>query len=191
MAEGRENRNGAEQNAEPQAAKKTIAKRLADAFMQKDYRGIFAGVYKNIIDPSLKKVTFDTIVAIVRDIIFQGSGVGAPPTIGNVDYTGYSGGSSISGSEGRREKIEEIYFRSQEEAEDVIRRMRDILRQRGILYVSDYYNIAGHTPKYTYYDCGWMNLDSLTSYGVMRNDIRYWALKLPKPIPIDRSRSNN
>ena len=66
--------NGAEQTAEPlPEEKKTITQKLAAFLMSRDYKAIFRDVYRNILSPELRKIAFNSIMAVVRDLIFKGS----------------------------------------------------------------------------------------------------------------------
>lgn len=183
-----ENQNGAEQSAEPHSkiVKKTIPQRIAAFLVSKDYKAIFGDAYKNILSPELKRMALNAITAVVRDLIYRGSGVDAPTSNGYTDYQSYSGGGS--GSEMRRYKdSREITFDSRGKAEEVLSRMRMLLSKKGILTVADYYILADQAPSPTQYDFGWWKLDIASIYSYTgKGGVRVYGIRLPEPMPIDK-----
>ena len=183
-----ENQNGAEQSAEPHSkiVKKTIPQRIAAFLVSKDYKAIFGDAYKNILSPELKRMALNAITAVVRDLIYRGSGVDAPVSSGYTDYQSY--GSSSPGSEVRRYRdSREITFDSRQRAEEVLARMRRELSKRGILTVADYYIFSNQTPVSTQYDFGWWKLDQASIYSYTgKGGVRVYGLRLPEPMPIDK-----
>lgn len=189
----RKGESGAELHTEPHPAddpkKKSFHQKLAEFLMSRDYKATFKDVYRNILTPEIKKTAFNAIVAVVRDFIFS-RGQGPSDSSFASDYRNY--GSFFGDSSGReseskyRKERKDIAFRSRQEAEELLGRMRSLLKKKGLVTVADYYNMAGKDPYYTYYDLGWINLDSVTIFSFLSGGATAYALKLPEPMPINR-----
>lgn len=183
--------NGAEQTAEPlPEEKKTITQKLAAFLMSRDYKAIFRDVYRNILSPELRKIAFNSIMAVVRDLIFKGSiGPDAPLMSEYRDYTGYSSSEApyYPGETHRYVDKNEVFAKSRQEAEDILRRLRLLLKEKGIVTVADYHQIARKPVTFTEYELGWNSLDKVSIYPLTRGGERLFGFRFPDPMHIDRS----
>lgn len=191
MAEENKKQNGAEPSAEPQVeskiVKKSIPQRIAAFLVSKDYKAIFGDVYKNILSPELKKIMFNAITAVVRDVIYRGTGTEAPISSEYTSYDSYSSSGRFAGSESRRYRdSKEITYGSRQEAEEVLRQMRAFLAKKGIVTVADYYVFSNQSPLPSHYDFGWWRLDQVSIYSFGKDAARRFGLRLPEPMPIDK-----
>lgn len=191
MADENKKENGAEPGAEPhiesKIVKKSIPQRIAAFLVSKDYKAIFGDVYKNILSPELKKIAFNSITAVIRDLIYRGTGVDAPPSSEYTNYSSYSSDGRYSGSESRRYRDNrDISYGSYQEAEEVLRQMRAFLAKKGFVTVADYYIFSNQSPTPSSYDFGWMRLDKVTVYNYGKEGARRFGLKFPEPMPIDK-----
>ena len=77
--------------------------------------------------------------------------------------------------------MDDILLATRVEAETVVDRMYDLLREYEMVSVSDLYSLLGLSSSYTDQKWGWTNLQSLDIRRVRDG----YILNLPKTIPLD------
>lgn len=176
---------GAEHNAEPPIESqvvpqnKSFSKKLASALLSDTYQMILGNIYKEIIDPAIRRLLVDAFKAF----IYRGS---ASSSVSD-GYTAYDTLYDRAGpSENRlRPSFGEIQFRSKEAAEHVLDVMQKYLRRNGVVRVSDYYKVAGQKPEYSYVNYGWTNLSSARIFHYKFKGEHMWGIHFPEPMYIE------
>lgn len=80
-----------------------------------------------------------------------------------------------------------IRFKSRENAEAVLRRMKDTIKDRGWVTVADYYRYANQTPEISFYNMGWPELQRSYVYSFRDADgEEVFCIYLPRPMRIER-----
>ena len=96
------------------------------------------------------------------------------------DYADYE---KCSGNIGNEYRF--VEFDSHEDAELVLDKARNILKDQGLLTVSDYVQVLGLHPSAESYDYGWVVLTSAYVYVYMHNGKRRWCIHMPEPVHIE------
>lgn len=86
-----------------------------------------------------------------------------------------------------RSCLQAIRFKSRENAEATLRRMKDKIKDRGWVTVADYYKYANQTPEISFYNMGWLELRC--SYVFSFHDVdreEVFCIYLPNPMHIEK-----
>lgn len=160
-----------------QIRKKSVGQKLADVFLSKDIHSIVNDAVYNIAVPKLKQT--------VADIISMALGVQVKITPtqsreNHTDYTSFSRRERPSEpSPSLRSLGNDIVYETEADAREVLADMRDWIRERGYVTVSQMYGLSRikcDNPNMTAY--GWRSLDGLVT--IVRSSEGYW-LNLPRP----------
>lgn len=176
---------GAEHGAEPPIESqvvpqnKSFSKKLAGALLSDTYQMILGNIYREIIDPAIRRLIVDAVKALV----YRGS---SSSSISD-GYTAYETLYDRAGPSENRLKpsFGEIQFKSKEAAEHVLTVMQKCLRRNGIVRVSDYYKIAGQKPEYSYVNYGWTSLNSASIFHYKVKGEHLWGIHFPEPMFIE------
>lgn len=103
-----------------------------------------------------------------------------------VSYNKYSDNNnrSQSGSSNRTRlgyAYDDVILETRDEAEDILRRMDEIVATYGMVTVADLYDLAGISGKYTDNKYGWVNIRNAEIVRIREG----FLIKMPKAIPID------
>lgn len=182
---------------EVQSRKKGLARRFKDVFIGGDSRSVLQYVIMDVLVPQAKDMITEAASQGFERLIYGESrptrrfGSGTRPP-GPTNYTRYAvrGNNPIgrSGSEGRvptaqprTQALDDILLATRVEAETVVDRMYDLLREYEVVSVSDLYSLIGWSSNYVDQKWGWTDLQG-TSVQRVRDG---YILNLPKPQSID------
>lgn len=182
---------------EVQSRKKGLARRFKDVFIGGDSRSVLQYVIMDVLVPQAKDMITEAASQGFERLIYGESrpnrrfnGGARPP--GPTNYTRYAvrGNNPIgrSGTEDRRptaqprnHALDDILLATRVEAETVVDRMYDLLREYEVVSVSDLYSLIGWSSNYVDQKWGWRDLQG-TSVQRVRDG---YVLNLPKPESID------
>lgn len=177
--------------------KKGLWKRFSSIFIGGDSRTVFHYIVNDVVLPQVKDMLSEAASQGVEKMIFGDSRPnrrpGVRPGVGPTNYTRYANrGNNPLGRAGaseshrpvaqvRRQELDDILLATRVEAEAVLERMYDLLREYEIVSVSDLYSIVGLTGTYVDNKWGWTDLQG--------SDIRRvrdgYIVELPKVESID------
>lgn len=84
----------------------------------------------------------------------------------------------------------DILYNSHNDAELVLKKMKERIKTKGLVTVADYY-IFSNQPKTiesTYYNWGWRDMNGAYAFSWVDHGNLVHALKLPDPLPIEHFR---
>lgn len=96
------------------------------------------------------------------------------------DYVDYE---KCSGNIGNEYRF--VEFDSREDAKLVLDKARNILKDQGLLTVSDYVQVLGYHPSAASYDYGWVDLYSAYIFYWIRKGKQVWCINMPEPVHIE------
>lgn len=97
-----------------------------------------------------------------------------------VEYEKYSGNTGNIGNEYRF-----VEFDSHEDAAQVLEKAGNILKDQGLLTVSDYVQVLGLHPSAASYGYGWVDLYSAYIFYWTRKGQKVWSIHMPEPVHIE------
>jgi len=177
--------------------KTPLGKRLVETFIGGDARTVGGYVVLEVLVPAARDMIADAFTQGIERMIYgevrstsRRTGLRPSGTNGYVSYNriAQSNNRPRSGLDefarrdpSRRARanhdFDEIIIATRVEAEEVIRRLHDIIDSYDVATVSDLYELVGSTPNYTDEKWGWTELPGA---GVVRVRDGY-LLELPKP----------
>lgn len=184
---------------EAASRKKPLGRRLREVFIGGDTKSVVSYVITDVLVPQAKDMLSEAVSSGFERLIYGDASRpnrrygGRPPTgPGPTNYTRYGmrGNNPIGrqGQEDRRptasvrmQDIDDILLATRVEAETVVDRMYDLLRDYETVSVADLYSLIGWTPQYTHQKWGWTDLQG-TDVRRVRDG---YILILPKTISLD------
>lgn len=174
--------------------KKNEMRKLADVFIAEDVSNVKSYILMDVLVPAFKKLIAD-IVTDGIDMVLYGStgrrrsGTGSTSRAGYVDYSGISSGRRYD--DRRRDEqprrdirhYEDVTVETRGEAEEVLRRMDELMETYRVVRVADFFDLVGLPCEYTDNNYGWTNIRNAE---VVRDRSGRYAFKLPRALPIDR-----
>lgn len=179
--------------------KTPLGKRLAETFIGGDAKTVGGYVVFEVLIPAARDMLANAFTQGVERMIYgdgapAGRRIGARPS-GSNGYTAYNRITSANGTmRQQREQFsemsrraranhdfDEIILETRFEAEEVIRKMHDILDAYEVVTVSDLYELVGTTPNYTDEKWGWTDLQGS---GVTPLGRGGYLLDLPRTVSI-------
>lgn len=177
--------------------KKPLGRRLRDVFIGGDTKSVVHYVIADVLIPQAKDMLSEAVSQGFERLIYgdsrpgrrMGSRYSSPsPT----NYTRYAvRGNNPIGRQARDEvrgspsvrphEIDDILLATRVEAETVLDRMYDLLREYEMVTVSDLYSLLGLSSSYTDQKWGWTNLQTCDIRRVRDG----YILILPKIAPLD------
>lgn len=171
------------------AKKKGKFAQLIDSLVKEDAATIRKYVLEEVLDPAIRKTAQD-VVTNVLDMVLWGKNGGRPrprSAAGQVSYRDCYNGQPATRQPIQRRAggtsyiIDDIVIGTRGEAEDVLKRMEELLDTYGTVSVADYYDLVDITGKHTDNKYGWNDLSA--AYIVKAFD--GYIIKLPRTIPLD------
>ena len=172
----------------PVAVKETVGDKFKKAFIQEDIQTAAKSVFFEMIIPKVKNLISDMIIGTIEHIFYGGTSSVTNKT-NNLKYNNISYQQNkptvITYASSRIDDItslldDKLYYRTKEDAENVINEMRLCLEQGQNVTVAQVLDSIGIVPEYTYNYYGWTNLkDARTVYS--RGG---WKVILPTPVSI-------
>jgi hypothetical protein len=185
-------------SGEATSRKKPLGRRFREVFIGGDTKSVISYVFSDVLMPQAKEMFVEAVSSGFERLIYgdsrpgRRSGVRPPTGPGPTNYTRYAvrGNNPIGrqGHEDRRptvsvrtQDVDEILLATRVEAETVIDRMYDLLRDYETVTVADLHSLVGLTSTYTDRKWGWTDLQG--------SDVRRvrdgYILVLPKTVALD------
>jgi hypothetical protein len=177
--------------------KKSLFKRFTEIFIGGDSKSVVQYVFSEVLIPQAKDMITEAASSGFERLIYgesrppRRSGGGARPP-GPTNYTRYAvrGNNPIgrAGGEdrrpvhhGRTQSIDDILLATRVEAETVLDRLYDLLKEYESASVADLYSLVGLTSSYVDQKWGWIDL-----HGSQVRRVRDgYILELPKTVSLD------
>ena len=167
--------------------KKSEISKLKDTFISEDVSNVKSYIVMDVLIPAAKKAISD-IVRDGIDMILYGDTRSGRSSSG-ASYVSYRSYSDRDRRDTRRESsrtrvgydYDDIILESRVEAEEVLRRMDELIETYGIVSVADLYDLVGKSCNYTDNKYGWINIRNAEPVRVRDG----YLLKMPKAGPID------
>lgn len=180
--------------------KKSLAKRFAEIFIGGDSKSVVHYVFSEVLVPQAKDMITEAASSGFERLIYgenrtprrgpgrSGTGYSSGPT----NYTRYAvrGNNPIGRADTqdrrpvahpRTQSIDDILLATRVEAETVLDRLYDLLKEYEIVSVSDLYSLVGLSSSYTDQKWGWMDL-----HGSQVRRVRDgYIVELPRTVPLD------
>lgn len=169
-----------------------LTRRFADSFFAEDIDDIGDYILSNVIIPSIKRVVSQTFNAFL-----YGKSAGSRDRGEYRDYVSYrnyfdddrpSRRRSPSSGSRRIYHWDDIVFEDdeystgREKAEKVLDKMYEDIKEYGLTTVQWLYEYSGNTAPWTSNNYGWTSIKSADIINLGGGE---WAIKMPKPMPID------
>jgi len=177
--------------------KKSLGRRFKEVFVSGDSKSVVQYVLMDVLLPQAKDMITEAASQGIERLIYgdshrsrRGSRPGGGP--GPVNYNRYAvrGNNPIGRSERedrrptaepRTHGIDDILLATRVEAETVLDRMYDLLREYETASVSDLYSLIGWSSTYVDQKWGWTDLQG----SLVRRVREGYILELPKPQSLD------
>ena len=171
--------------------KPDTARKLTNLFAPGDMSSISEYIIMDVIVPATKKMISEIVRNGIDMILYGESGRGKNYS-GNSDKVSYrsyygSNDNSRNNSSAKTRSVfdyDNIVIPTRQEAEEVIRRMDEIIEIYQMVSVADLYDLCGVTDhNYMNAKYGWMNIRTAEAVRVRDG----YILKLPRAMPLDRN----
>lgn len=165
--------------------KKSEMHKLSDVFSGKDSAEVKEYLMSDVIIPGIKKIVWEIVTGAFDMILFGGNGRTKKNTnAGYVSYNNYSNRREPSRDEQSRARTRysygELVLETRGDAEDVMDRLHEAIREYGMATVADMYDAAGLSCNYTDNKYGWRNLHDAQIVRVRDG----YMLKMPPAGPL-------
>lgn len=184
-------------SGEVASRKKPLGRRFREVFIGGDTKSVLHYVIADVLIPQAKDMLSEAVSQGFERLIYGESRPGRRPgsrysSPGPTNYTRYAvRGNNPIGRQGREDprtapgvrsqQMDDIILATRVEAETVLDRMYDLLREYEMVSVSDLYSLLGLSSSYTDQKWGWTNLQSCDIRRVRDG----YVLILPKTISLD------
>lgn len=170
--------------------KKSEARKFADIFIAEDARNVKSFIFTDVIVPKIKDLAVDMIQEFAYRLFYGSSAKTRDRSSGFLaDRISYD---RFSKKEGRYKyndetrhrnaySLDDIVVPSRGDAEQVLDRLYEAVKEYGMVSVADLYELVGIPDQFTDHKYGWT---SLRNAGVSRVRDGY-RIDLPKPFPLD------
>lgn len=180
-----------------EARKKSLFRRFTEVFIGGDSKTVVQYVFSDVLVPQVKDIMSEVVTQGVERMIYGESrpnrrfGSGPRPG-GPTNYTRYAvrGNNPLgrAGGEDRRpvstprsEGIDDILLATRVEADTVLDRLYDLLKEYESASIADLYSLVGWTSSYVDQKRGWTDL-----HGSQVRRVRDgYILDLPRPVSLD------
>ena len=156
-------------------------------FISDDVTTLRSYIWLDVIVPAVKKLILD-IIKNGADVAIMGkaSKASTSSNLPKVSYDKASQGGSTTMMLPRStgNYFTEIIFNTREDAEEVLRNMRDLLRIQRRVTVHQMYDLAGVPCDFTWEKYGWMDLGSAEVISTQNNGEIGYMIRLPRAIPV-------
>lgn len=179
--------------------KKSLGRRFREVFIGGDTKTVISYVFSDVLMPQAKEMFVEAVSSGFEKLIYgearpgRRTGTRHPTGPGPTNYTRYAvRGNNPIGRQGvedrrpaasvRTQDIDDILLATRPEAELVIDRMYDLLRDYEVVTVADLYSLVGLSSSYTDRKWGWTDLQS----SEVRRVRDGYILVLPKTVSLDQ-----
>jgi hypothetical protein len=184
---------------EVSSRKKGMLRRFKDLFIGGDSKTVLHYMLMDVLVPQAKDMITEAMSQGFEKLIYGDNrptrryGPHRPPGAGPMNYTRYAtrGNNPIgrtlredrpsATAQPRTSSIEDILLQTRVEAETVLERLYDLLREYDTVSVSDLYSLIGWTSSYVDQNWGWTSLGGSTVRRVRDG----YVLDLPRPQALD------
>lgn len=145
--------------------------------------GVKSFIITDILIPEAKKLILDIVQAVLRIDSVQSNT--RRTTSNYVSYNKYSQEKPIRANSSDRGRVgyryDNVIFDSRADANDVLKRMDELIDTYQMVSVADFYDLADVESAYTDNKYGWTNIRSAEVVNVREG----YIIKLPKALPLD------
>lgn len=143
--------------------KKSDTHKFGDIFMARDKAEVSDYLWTDVLVPGIKDIVWKIVTGTFDMLLFGGSGRSKKNTnAGYVSYNNYSSRREPSRDEPSRARTRysygELVLETRGDAEDVMDRLKESIRDYGMVTVADMYDAAGLSCNYTDNKYGWRDL---------------------------------
>lgn len=181
---------------------RSLGRRFHDTFLGGDSRSVGQYIVMDVLVPATKDMIHDVITSYVERMLFPDSrgparrrpSGGLSSNNSRINYSAASSSSirrdpreehrsrSVSSASRSRHDFGEIVLEQRVEAQEVLDRMIDQVRDYGSVSVADLYDMLDITSEFTDNKWGWVDLDNAR----IRPSRGEYLLELPRPVDFDR-----
>lgn len=176
-----------------QVKKKSGFAKFADNFIEEDSRTVKDYIFKEVLKPALKKAISDMTKGAIDLWLYGDANVSRDYTLRNtnasrISYQSYYrddrdyNRAPIRNYRTGNYDFANVAFDSMGDAQEVLKRMDEIMARYHLVRVADLYDLAGIAGTYTDNDWGWMDIQSAS---VSRTYDGKYIIRLPKAMPLD------
>lgn len=170
--------------------KKSEARKFTDVFIAEDMHNVKNFIFMDVVVPAIKNLVVDMIQEATHRL-FYGSSARTKERNGNfiADRVSYDRFSKKDDNWRRSDNsrstpsysYDTITLSTRGDAEIVLDRMYEAIKEYGMVSVADFYELVGVPDEFTDHKYGWT---SLRNAGISRVRDGY-RIDLPKPFPLD------
>lgn len=151
------------------AKKPGVGRKLADAFLGEEIKDVKSYILQDVVVPTIKNTIIDVVCGGVEMLLLGRTSGRRPGTRGysqpSGSYVSYSGYYNNSNQASQAQKtmnrygVDELIFRTHQEASDVLAAMFDYMKDYdGMISVADLYEMVGRPSAFTDNSWGWTDL---------------------------------
>lgn len=168
--------------------KKSGVRKFTDIFLAEDIRDVKSYIFEDVVVPNIKNFIGDLIQETVNKLFFGGSRRTTDRSVGfradRVSYDRFSKPDTYRNdrySSKSEYSYDDIVLKSRGDAESVLDRMCEAIREYGMVSVADLYEFVGLPDQFTDHKYGWTSMHNAK---IIRLRDGY-TIDLPKPFPLD------
>lgn len=169
--------------------KKNEIRKITDIFAPGDMSSVTEYIIMDVIVPATKKMISEVVRNGIDMILYGESGRNNKGPSDKISYRNYYSSNDSNKSYNSSNRVRSVFdydniiIPSRQEAEEVIRRMDEIIETYQTVSVADLYDLCGITDhNYMNQRYGWMNIRTAEAIRVRDG----YVLKLPRALPLDR-----
>lgn len=168
--------------------KKTKGQLFKEEFISEDAGKVKSYLWESVIKPSIKDTIWNLITKGLKMFLYSKGDspdlrTGIPGEVPRINYTDYwNRRNSIPAYPVGRTAYNygEVILANRGEAEEVVRRMYDLIRQSGVATIGDLYQLCNMPTQFTDFTYGWRDLADARIISVEGG----YLISLPRPYPI-------
>ena len=165
---------------------KLKSKGLAGLLFSEDVKDVKSYILTEVLIPTLKKAIDDTVTNGIRYLLFgESRGSNKPNTSSGISYKDYyrqeKDERKPRSSAWTTSQYSDVIITDRGEAEEVLRRMDEIVEQYGMVSVADLYDLVGISGDYTAFRYGWTDIRSANIVRVKDGHM----IKMPRVKPLN------
>lgn len=167
--------------------KKSELRKFTDVFLAEDMESVKSYILTDVLVPSIKKAIDDIVSNGIHMLLYNGESRhhDSKGVAGKVSYRSYyDKGDNRRDYHARSRNMytyDDIYLETRGEAEQVLDRMDELVKEYGIVSVADLNELVGITGAYTDNKYGWTDIRSAS---IVRTRDGY-MIKMPRALPLD------
>lgn len=171
--------------------KKSSIRKFTEEFISEDAKNVKSYIFGDVLIPAIKKAIVDTVTDSIQMIFYGESRRGTKrSTSDRVSYRNYYDNDRPYVRDSRPYtqqalSYDDVIIPSRGEAEEVLRRMDEIMDMYGLVRVADLYDLVGITANPIDNKYGWTNIRNANIERVRTNDGYGYVINLPRAIQID------